>query len=93
MVIIRGVNVFPSSIDAIVRKVASVDEYRVTLSRRGELDELTLEIEAPAEAARAVEHQCELQLGMRIPIAVVPTGTLPRSESKARRWIDLRSHE
>ncbi len=46
MVIVRGVNVFPSSISAVVERFPSIAEYRVTVHRRGELDDLKLEIEA-----------------------------------------------
>jgi phenylacetate-CoA ligase len=91
MVIIRGVNVFPSSIDALVRAETATDEYRVLVSRRGELDELSVEVEASQEVAARIARRCELQLGLRIAVAPVAAESLPRSDGKSRRWFDQRT--
>ena len=90
MVTIRGVNLFPSSIEAIAREFASIQEYRVVISRSGELDEIHLEVEAPAEMLPAIVKRLDLVLGLRIAVTQVPANTLPRSEGKAKRWIDQR---
>ncbi len=91
MVIIRGVNVFPSSIDDIVRRVPGVGEYRVRVDRDGALDRLQIEIEAALDdQQRELEKLLATRLGLRIVVQRVPEGSLQRSEHKARRWIDER---
>jgi phenylacetate-CoA ligase len=91
MLVVRGVNIFPSSIEAVVRRFPEISEYRVTIRRRGELDELALEIEAAAETAAALSRQLDIAVGLRIAAQAVPPGTLPRSEGKSKRWVDLRN--
>jgi phenylacetate-CoA ligase len=91
MVTIRAVNIFPSSIDAIVREFSTVAEYRVLVSREGELDQLRIEAEAPPEDIAHLAKRLDVVLGLRIPITQVPYESLPRSEGKSRRWIDTRS--
>jgi phenylacetate-CoA ligase len=90
MVIIRGVNLFPGSIEAIVREFGSVDEYRVIVSRNGELDEIHLEVEAPEEDLASIRKRLDLVLGLRIAVSRVAPNSLPRSEGKAKRWVDRR---
>lgn len=91
MVVVRGVNVFPSSIEAVVRGFPAVAEYRVTIRRRGQLDDLTLDLETDADTAAAVVRGLDIAIGLRIEAQVVAAGSLPRSEGKSRRWLDLRS--
>lgn len=91
MVIIRGVNVFPSSIDDIVRRVPGIGEYRVRLDRDGALDRLQIEIEALEDVQqRQLEKLLSTRLGLRIAVQRVPLESLQRSEHKARRWVDER---
>ncbi|MEZ6078803.1 MAG: phenylacetate--CoA ligase family protein [Pirellulaceae bacterium] len=94
MVTIRGVNVFPSSIDEIVRQVSGIHEYRVTVDRDGALDRLQVEIESDSDQQPPqLEKLLSTQLGLRIAVRIVPHASLPRSELKARRWIDTRFRE
>ena len=93
MVIVRGVNVFPSSIAAVVERFPRIAEYRVVVQRRGELDDLKLEIEGDEETARHVAQQLDIAIGLRVETQAVAAGSLPRSEGKARRWVDLRFKE
>jgi phenylacetate-CoA ligase len=87
MVVVRGVNIFPSAVDAVVRGIAEIGEYRVTVSRRGEMAELSIEIESPDDTAAArLERALADALTLRIPVVRVADGTLPRFELKARRW-------
>ena len=90
MVTIRGVNLFPSSIDAIAREFAAIQEYRVIISRKGALDEVRLEVEAPESVLAAISKRFELVLGLRISITSVPPNSLPRTEGKSKRWLDQR---
>jgi phenylacetate-CoA ligase len=97
MVIIRGVNVYPTAIDELVRGLGQVAEYRVQLDRQGALTELRLEIEPaaacpdPAALARRLQQTLQNTLSLRVPVRAVGPGTLPRFEMKARRWVDLGS--
>ena len=90
MVVVRGVNVFPSSIEAVVRRFPEIAEYRVTIRRRGQLDDLTLEAECSAETAATLTRQLDIGIGLRIEAQPVAAGSLPRSDGKSKRWIDLR---
>jgi phenylacetate-CoA ligase len=90
MLVVRGVNVFPSAIDGIVRGFPEVVEYRLTVSRRESLDELLLEIEDRLDAPARVAQELQLRLGLRVDVEVVPIGSLPRFEGKGRRVVDRR---
>jgi len=90
MLVVRGINVFPGAIDGIVRGFPEVVEYRVTVSRRESLDELLVEIEDRLEAPARVAEELQLRLGLRVDVATVPIGSLPRFEGKGRRFVDRR---
>ena len=87
---IRGMNVFPSSIDAILREFEQVREYRVTARRHGALDELAIEVEDVAGDPDKIADTLHRRLGLAIRVDAVPLGSLPRFEGKARRVVDLR---
>ncbi len=86
MVTVRGVNVFPSAIEAIVRRFDEVGEYRVELARVREMDELRCIVEAPADVADRVGIAIHRELGIRCLIEAVAPGTFPRFEMKAKRF-------
>lgn len=90
MLTIRGVNVFPSSIDAIMREFDAVSEYRVVVSRRSHLDEILIEVEAPDDQIELIRNRLDVRLGLRIAVHPVPPHSLARHELKAKRWIDDR---
>ncbi len=93
MVVVRGVNVFPSAVEDIVRACSGVAEYQVEISTRQTLPEMSLQVEPTrdcTDASRLVRHlerSFETALALRVPIHLVPVGTLPRFEMKGRRWI------
>lgn len=90
MVVVRGVNIYPASLDAVVRKVPGILEYRVEVDRRKSLIELTIVAEsATLDAATNLENALAHAFALRIPIRRVPEGTLPRFEFKAKRWQTL----
>jgi phenylacetate-CoA ligase len=97
MIVVRGVNIFPSSIDAIVRSFPSISEYRLIVEKKGSMDELILEFEANAETlgptSEAIAEKLSIQLNLRFDVLRVPTGTLPRHEGKAKRLIDRRKSD
>lgn len=94
MLTVRGVNVFPSAIENIVRRHTAVAEFAAEVYRTEELDEMEVRIEvADGEADIAAENLArDLQhsLGLRLRVTPVPAGVLPRYELKARRFRDRR---
>lgn len=95
MVTVRGVNVFPSSIEDIVREFSEVEEFRIELLRRREMEELRVEVEVDVaamadgerEALRErIGNEINRRLLLRVALECVPHGTLPRFELKAKRF-------
>ena len=95
MIVVRGVNIFPSSIDTIVRSFPEITEYRLNVSKRGAMDELNLEFESNETSERKVSEdlaeKLSIHLNLRFEVTRVDKGILPRSEGKARRMFDLRA--
>lgn len=91
MMIIRGVNVFPSSIEQIIREIPDVAEYRLTAYRSGEMDQLKIEIESNQQCAAAIAEQLQVRLGLRVDVVTASPETLPRFEAKGRRFVDQRN--
>jgi phenylacetate-CoA ligase len=93
MVNIKGVNVYPASIESVVRCFGEIVEFRSTVSRVGPMRALSLEIEVlPGTAegallAAKVSQKLREALGLTVPVQVVGTGALPRFEMKARRFV------
>jgi phenylacetate-CoA ligase len=90
MLIIRGVNVFPSAIDEIVRSFPEVVEYRAVACKRGEMDELVVEVEDRLGQPRRIAEEFNLRLGLHVEVRVAAPLSLPRFEGKARRVLDSR---
>jgi phenylacetate-CoA ligase len=90
MMIIRGVNVFPSAIEQILHSFPEVVEYRMTARKRGELDELVVEVEDHLMQPQRIAEELQLQLGLKIDVRCVPAMSLPRFEGKGRRFVDER---
>lgn len=93
MVVIRGMNVYPSAIEEAVRGVSGSGEFRITFyTEPGGMDEIKLEVELPdGGAARRLQETMRQQLGLRVRVVPVTHGTLPRMDGKARRVVDARS--
>lgn len=92
MVVVRGVNVYPSAIEEIIRRVGGVAEYQVHVSQRQALTELTVTVEPAAqvagpELAGKLTAAFGSSLALRVPVALAAPGALPRFESKAKRWL------
>ena len=94
MLIVRGVNIFPSSLESIVRSFPSVQEFRVIVSDVNEMDELLLVVEVeghnPEEVVKAIGREAAHRLGMRVGIELAAQ-PLQRFEMKASRVIDKRT--
>ena len=93
MVVIRGVNLYPSAVEDVIRALPEVAEYRVELTTRGSMGEVRVEIEPvpgsldAGELAARLEESFRTAFQLRIPVRVVEEGMLPRFELKARRWV------
>jgi phenylacetate-CoA ligase len=90
MLIVRGVNIYPAGIDDVLRGIAGVAEFRITLRTAGALDEIELAVECADAVVPQVESALRQALGLRVPVQAVAAGSLPRFELKARRVVDLR---
>jgi len=101
MLIIRGVNVYPSQIEAVLVGLPDLaPHYQLVVERRGSLDHVTVEVEATqavapgaeahARLAEAARHQIKAMVGISTEVTVKNPGEIPRSQGKAVRVRDLR---
>ena len=91
MVVVRGVNVFPSAVERIVRQFPEVEEFRVDVLETEGLAELKVTVEpgtaeVSAGLKEGVTESIRDNLHIRPAVDVVAPGTLPRFELKARRF-------
>ena len=98
MLIVRGVNIYPSSVEHVLLGAGGVaPHYRLIVERPGPLDELTLECEPDGDGAdpgalrERLEQLLREHTGLRITVRVAEPGTIPRSEGKAVRVVDRRT--
>ena len=90
MLVIRGINVFPSEIERVLLGFEGVEpQYMLLVDRTEHLDELTVQIEGTADVAQ-VRERLERALGLSARVEVVASGSIPRSEGKALRVLDRR---
>jgi phenylacetate-CoA ligase len=92
MIHVRGNNLYPASIEAVVRRFPEVAEFRIVVDRTGALADLCVEVEpvngsTPSGLADAVARAIRDELLFRVPVAAVLPGSLPRYEMKARRVV------
>ena len=94
MVVVRGVNAFPSSVSAAINQCAELNgEYRVRLRHPAPYDRLPLEAElehgvvASDALTRILSHTLGEALRLTVELTLLPGGTLPRTEGKTRRLI------
>ncbi|MBL8673128.1 MAG: phenylacetate--CoA ligase family protein, partial [Alphaproteobacteria bacterium] len=96
MVVVRGINAFPAQVAGLVNGFPALSgEYRIVLDGPGPYDHLPIEAELAAEQSpgqeaapglvQAIEAAAKRALGMTARVALLPHGTLPRSEGKTRR--------
>jgi phenylacetate-CoA ligase len=93
MVVVRGVNLYPSAIEEILRSCQGVAEYRVEIRMDRGLAELSIQAEPASDNDAGLVHRLELALrnalGLRVPVVEVGKGSLPRFEMKAERWVRI----
>jgi phenylacetate-CoA ligase len=105
MLIVRGVNVFPSQIESVLLEIeGTAPHYQILLTRNGSLDEIEVQVEVSegmfADEARKlytlrdrIAHRLSTVLGIGVGVKLAEPRTLERSEGKARRVIDNRAGE
>lgn len=90
MVVIRGVNIYPTSIEAIVREFSEIKEFRIVYYTEQEMHQIKLQVEGPEEVVPALSKLLRERIGLRIDVERVEDNALPRFEMKARRVLDQR---
>ncbi|HLX61817.1 MAG TPA: AMP-binding protein [Planctomycetota bacterium] len=91
MIIVRGVNLYPSAVEEVIRSFPIV-EFRVEVTRVRAMSELRIQFEADpledsASLAKKIAAELDKKLGIRVAVESAAAGTLPRFEMKARRWV------
>jgi phenylacetate-CoA ligase len=94
VLIVRGINVFPSAIENILRSIPEIGEFAVDVYRTHELDDMVIKVEVTsgdtAEVVAAADNAIRNALSLRAKVESVEFGTLPRFDLKARRFTDHR---
>jgi len=105
MLIIRGINVFPSQVEHTLMQIPEVGRhFQIEVDRKGVLDSMLVRVEVSEEAfsdkitdliviKKRVEHRLRNALNISVDVELVEPGSLPRFEGKARRVIDRRRPE
>lgn len=89
MVVVRGVNLYPTAVDSVIRSVTGIREYQVDIDKRTSLAQISvrLDIEGDQETVlKELNKQIRSAFHMRFDLVVVESGSLPTFEMKARRW-------
>jgi phenylacetate-CoA ligase len=89
MVVVRGVNLYPSAVDSVVRTVRGIREYQVDIDQTSALAQISVRVEVEGDEAEVVaelDKQFRSAFHMRFDIEPVAPGSLPVFEMKARRW-------
>jgi phenylacetate-CoA ligase len=102
MIVIRGVNVYPTAVENLLGQVdGTTNYYEIHVNREEDMDRLTVKVEARedvdpssySDVARQAEEAYRTTLGVRLAVEVVPPKTLPRYELKTTRFFDHRPAE
>jgi phenylacetate-CoA ligase len=103
MLIIRGVNVFPSQVESALLQIeGTLPHYQILLTREQGLDQIEVQVEVTAqmfndkigamqELNKRLQDALDRVLGIRVQIALVEAHSIERSEGKAKRVIDRRT--
>lgn len=103
MLIIRGINVFPSQIEYALMAIPEVGQhFQIVVDRKGALDDLLVRVELNKEAfsdkindlmliRQNVEHRLRISLNVNVDVELLEPGSLPRFEGKSKKVIDRRA--
>jgi phenylacetate-CoA ligase len=92
MVVIRGVNLYPAAIEAVVCNFDEIKNYQVVISSDRLMNELTLNVELCSECCgdevvKLLSDSLRNAFALRVPVRIVPAGSLPYFEFKSRKWV------
>lgn len=93
MIVIRGVNIYPTAVEKIIRGFPEVAEFQVTQTTRNHMAELEIAVEPQStppphvNLERRIAQALTNAFALRIPVRLVAPGSLPRFEFKSRRWV------
>ena len=96
MIIIKGVNVFPNVLTNVVEThIQPGDDYRIEVYEEKSINEIKIKLEIKEkgrreEIQRVIQDETKRKLNLRVEVEVVPTGSLPKFDYKAKRFIDRR---
>ena len=101
MMVVKGVNVWPSQIEAVLINQGYQANYQIVVDRVGSKDSIEVQVELTPEMAKAndipnYEREAKIvsglksMLGIKVDVQVVAPMTIPRSEGKAKRVVDKR---
>ena len=90
MLIVRGVNLYPSALADVLHRFPQVAEFKIIVTREGPMDEVALQVECPTSLAEQIQEELRQTFNLRIPVEAVEPGSLPRFELKAKRVEDRR---
>jgi len=96
MITIRGVNVFPSALANIMQSyIRPGDDYQIEVYEKKGISEIAIKLESKEEVERqviqkAIQDEIKSKLNLRVEVKTVPIGTFPKSDHKAKRFVDRR---
>jgi phenylacetate-CoA ligase len=102
MIVVRGINVFPSQVESVLMRIPEVgDHYQIIVDRKGPLDVMTVEVEVTEQVfsdkiadlmtlSKRVSKALKNVLNITAEVDLVEPGSIPRSMGKAKRVIDKR---
>lgn len=105
MLIIRGINVFPSQVEHALMQIPEVgSQYMIYVDRKGALDDMTVQVEIKPESfsdkvddmvalRKKIEYEMKKYLNIAVKVELREAGSLPRFEGKAKRVVDRRVYE
>lgn len=93
MILVRGVNIYPSAVEGVIRQVEGIAEFRVHVQSERDMTELEIEIEPTADCSDGqalmarLGEELKARFALRVPVRLAEIGSLPRFEMKAKRWV------
>lgn len=91
MVVVRGINLYPSAVDAVIRSFSEIGEYQVNVSKLDSMFQAQVQIEnlsamEDGKLKESLQKRLREVFALRIPVEVAEAGKLPQFEMKAKRW-------
>ena len=90
MLLVRGVNIFPSSIEQVLSGFSEVVEHRLLVTKQREMNELVVEVEDRLNEPQRIANELQLRLGLSIEVRCLEVGSLPRTEGGKSRRVEWR---